>query len=77
MNYRSVKLPAEFIHEVELSAEKEYRSISQQLLYWATLGKEVAKSYLIDEDDISLGNLAVRRYNEEKHLAVTVNLDDL
>lgn len=77
MNYRSVKLPADFIHEVELSAEKEYRSISQQLLYWATLGKEVAKSYLVEDDDISLGNLAVKRYNEEKHLAVTVNLDDL
>ena len=51
MHYRSVKLPADFIHEVELSAEREYRSISQQLLYWATLGKEIAKLPLSSDNE--------------------------
>lgn len=77
MNYKTVKLPAEFLEEVKQSATEEFRSVSQQLLYWATLGKKVAQSYFEDEDDSELGELALKRYQAEKHLAVKVNLDDL
>lgn len=77
MQYRTVKLPADFVKEVEHFAEAEYRSISQQLLYWAKLGKEVSKSYFTDEYDEEVGKLAVDRYNEENHLAIKVDLDEL
>lgn len=77
MNYKTVKLPAEFLEEVKQSATEEFRSVSQQLLYWATLGKKVAQSYFEDEDDSELGEIALKRYQAEKHLAVKVNLDDL
>ena len=75
MIYKTVKLPSDFVEEVKLYADKEYRSISQQLLYWAELGKEIANSY-IDEDKI-LGALAIERYNEERGSAVRVKLSDL
>lgn len=77
MEYKTVKLPAHFVDEVKQSADEEFRSISQQLLYWATLGKKLAHSYFVDDDDESLGKLALQRYQDEKHLAVKVNLDDL
>ena len=77
MNFKTVKLPADFIDEVKKSATEEFRSVSQQLLYWATLGRNVAQSYFTDEDDSDLGQLALKRYQEEKHLAVKVNLNDL
>lgn len=78
MTYKTVKLPAEFVEEVKQSATEEFRSVSQQLLYWATLGKKVAQSYYFaDDDDAELAQLAYKRYQEEKHLAVKVNLDDL
>ena len=77
VNYKTVKLPAEFLEEVKQSATEEFRSVSQQLLYWATLGKKVAQSYFEDEDDSELGELAIKRYQTEKHLAVKVSLDDL
>jgi len=77
MIYKTVKLPAEFLEEVKQSATEEFRSVSQQLLYWATLGKKVAQSYFEDEDDAELGQLALKRYQTEKHLAIKVNLDEL
>lgn len=77
MNYKTVKLPADFLDEVKSSAIEEFRSVSQQLLYWATLGRSVAQSYFTDEDDSELGQLALKRYQEEKHLSVTVSLNDL
>lgn len=77
MIYKTVKLPADFMDEVKQSATEEYRSVAQQLLYWANLGKSVAQSYFADEDDVELGQLALKRYKEEKHLAIKVNLDDL
>lgn len=78
MIYKTVKLPADFMDEVKQSATEEYRSVAQQLLYWANLGKSVAaQSYFADEDDAELGQLALKRYKEEKHLAIKVNLDDL
>lgn len=77
MHYKSVRLPADFVDEIRKSADNEYRSISQQLMYWANLGKEITKSYFVDDDDEYLGDLAVERYNKEKHLAVKVNIDDL
>jgi hypothetical protein len=46
-------------------------------MYWANLGKEATRSYFVDDDDESLGDLALRRYNAERHLAVKVNIDDL
>ena len=78
MQYKSVRLPADFMDELKKSADNEYRSMSQQLMYWANLGKDVARSYFVeDDDDKALGDLAIKRYNEEKHLAITVSLDDL
>ncbi len=77
MIYKTVKLPADFVDEIKQSATEEFRSVSQQLLYWATLGKKATQSYFIDEDDAELGQLALRRYQEEKHLAIKVSLDDL
>lgn len=77
MLYKTVKLPADFVDEVKQSATEEFRSVSQQLLYWATLGKNVAQSDFADEDDVELGELALKRYQEEKHLAVKFSLDDL
>lgn len=77
MIYKTVKLPADFVEEIKQSATEEFRSVSQQLLYWATLGKNIAHSYFVDEDDAELGQLALKRYKEEKHLAIKVNLDDL
>ena len=77
MLYKTVKLPATFVDEVKESATEEYRSVSQQLLYWANLGRNVAQSYFADEDDVELGQLALKRYKEEKHLAIKVNLSDL
>ena len=77
VNYKTVKLPAEFLEEVKQSATEEFRSVSQQLLYWATLGTKVAQSDFEDEDDAELGELAIKRYQTEKHLAVKVSLDDL
>ena len=40
MNYKTVKLPAEFLEEVKQSATEEFRSVSQQLLYCNHLGQE-------------------------------------
>lgn len=77
MIYKTVKLPADFMDEVKHSAAEEYRSVAQQLLYWANLGKSVAQSHFADEDDVELGQLALKRYKEEKHLAVTVKLNEL
>jgi hypothetical protein len=77
MQYKSVRLPADFVDEIKKSANDEYRSISQQLMYWANLGKEITRSYFVDDDDEALGNLALRRYNAERNLAVKVNIDDL
>lgn len=80
MQYRSVKLPSDFIAEVKKSADKEYRSIAQQLLYWANLGKQIAsnnKSYVNHDEDIALGKLALERYNQEKQHAFTVDINEL
>jgi len=77
MLYKTVKLPANFMDEVKQSATEEYRSVAQQLLYWANLGKNMAQSYFADDDDLELGQLALKRYKEEKHLALTVKLDEL
>jgi hypothetical protein len=77
MLYKTVKLPADFLEEVKKSAGEEYRSVSQQLLYWANIGKQVAKSYFEEDDDTELGQIAIKRYQTEKHLAVKVDINDL
>ena len=77
MIYKTVKLPADFLDEVKHSAVEEFRSVSQQLLYWATIGKNIAHSYFKDKDDTELGKAALKRYKEEKHLATKVDLNDL
>jgi hypothetical protein len=33
--------------------------------------------HFVDDDDEDLGKIAMKRYQEEKHLAVNVSLDDL
>jgi len=77
MIYKTVKIPADFLEEVKQSANEEFRSVSQQLLYWATLGRKVAENQYADDDDIELGKLAIQRYNKEKELAIKVDINDL
>jgi hypothetical protein len=40
MNYVSIRLPAEFIADTKEFASRDYRTIPQQIMYWAELGKE-------------------------------------
>lgn len=77
MGYKSVRLPADFVDDIKESANNEYRSISQQLMYWANLGKKITKLSFVYDDDEYLGDLAIMVYNAEKHLAVKVNIDEL
>lgn len=40
MSFVSIRLPEEFISETKQSASKDYRTIPQQIMYWAELGKK-------------------------------------
>ena len=40
MSFVSIRLPEEFISETKDFAEKDYRTIPQQIMYWAELGKK-------------------------------------
>lgn len=40
MNYVSIRLPEDFIADTKEFANKDYRTIPQQIMYWAELGKE-------------------------------------
>ena len=40
MGFISIRLPEEFIGETKDFAEKDYRTIPQQIMYWAELGKQ-------------------------------------
>ena len=40
MGFVSIRLPEEFIGEIKDFAEKDYRTIPQQIMYWAELGKQ-------------------------------------
>lgn len=40
MSYVSIRLPEEFINDAKDFAEKDYRTIPQQIMYWASLGKK-------------------------------------
>lgn len=40
MGFVSIRLPEEFIGEAKEFAEKDYRTIPQQIMYWAELGKQ-------------------------------------
>ena len=41
MHLRSIRLPDEFIDQVKQFAEKDFRTIPQQIMYWADLGKQI------------------------------------
>lgn len=40
MNFVSIRLPEGFIAETKEFAAKDYRTIPQQIMYWAELGKK-------------------------------------
>ena len=40
MGFVSIRLPEEFISETKDFAEKDYRTVPQQIMYWAELGKQ-------------------------------------
>ncbi|MDR0484010.1 MAG: hypothetical protein LBH40_01850 [Alphaproteobacteria bacterium] len=40
MNYKSVRLPAEFVEDVKEQADKDFRTVPQQIQYWTELGKQ-------------------------------------
>jgi len=40
MGFISIRLPEEFIGETKDFAERDYRTIPQQIMYWAELGKQ-------------------------------------
>lgn len=40
MSFISIRLPEEFIGEAKQFAEKDYRTIPQQIMYWAEIGKQ-------------------------------------
>ncbi|WP_119328097.1 hypothetical protein [Cysteiniphilum halobium] len=40
MGFISVRLPEEFVNETRSFAEKGYRTVPQQILYWAELGRQ-------------------------------------
>lgn len=40
MSFVSIRLPEEFISEIKDFAEKDYRTVPQQIMYWASLGKK-------------------------------------
>ena len=40
MGFVSIRLPEEFISEMKAFAEKDYRTVPQQIMYWAELGKQ-------------------------------------
>ncbi len=40
MSFVSIRLPEEFINEAKIFAEKDYRTIPQQIMYWAEVGKK-------------------------------------
>lgn len=41
MHFKSIRLPEEFIAQVAQFAEKDFRSIPQQIMYWSELGKQI------------------------------------
>lgn len=38
--YKSIRMPEEFVKEVKEVADKEYRTVPQQIMYWAELGRQ-------------------------------------
>ena len=40
MGFVSIRLPEEFISDVKEFALKDYRTLPQQIMYWAELGKQ-------------------------------------
>ena len=39
MSFVSIRLPEEFVADTKEFASKDYRTIPQQIMYWAELGK--------------------------------------
>ncbi|MDR2007637.1 MAG: hypothetical protein LBQ34_01525 [Alphaproteobacteria bacterium] len=42
MNYKSVRLPADFVEEIKEQADREFRTVPQQIQYWTELGRKKA-----------------------------------
>ena len=40
MGFVSIRLPEEFVTETKEFAAKDYRTIPQQIMYWAEIGKK-------------------------------------
>ena len=40
MSFKSIRFPEEFVEDVKLWAEKDFRTVPQQIQYWAELGKQ-------------------------------------
>ncbi len=40
MSFVSIRLPEEFVTDTKEFATKDYRTIPQQIMYWAELGKK-------------------------------------
>jgi predicted transcriptional regulator len=40
MNYKSIRLPEEFVEEVKTWADQDFRTVPQQIQYWAEIGKQ-------------------------------------
>ncbi len=40
MGYKSIRLPEEFVKEVKSWADKDFRTVPQQIQYWAEIGKQ-------------------------------------
>ncbi len=74
MNYRSIKIPSDFAAELEIIAKEQCRSLSQQLVYWAKLGRKLSSKQNFES---FLADIATERYEKEKNLAITVDLNDL
>jgi hypothetical protein len=40
MSFKSIRFPEEFIENAKDFADKDFRSIPQQIMYWAEIGKQ-------------------------------------
>ncbi|MDR2007389.1 MAG: hypothetical protein LBQ34_00240 [Alphaproteobacteria bacterium] len=40
MSFQSVRLPKELLDEIKIQADKDFRTVPQQIQYWIELGKQ-------------------------------------
>ena len=41
MHFKSIRFPDEFVEVAKEFADKDFRSIPQQIMYWAEVGKQI------------------------------------